>query len=235
MQTFLIKFLQMQQKIKETKSFSFEIKAMSEEDNNFVFEGYASTFGNVDLGEDVIAAGAFAKTLIETPNVPILWQHEMDEPIGISITLREDAKGLFVQAKLPKDDTQVSGKVIPQMRIGSVREMSIGYFAINCEYQDEIRIIKEIELFEISLVTKAMNPKALVTGFKSLESLSDVEKSLKERGFSNTEAKTLISKIKEFSNQRDAEEIKALRDAEQKAKLLAGISDLTNFIKSKKQ
>jgi len=225
----------MQQKIKETKSFSFEIKAMSEEDNNFVFEGYASTFGNVDLGEDVIVAGAFLKSLIKAPNVPILWQHQMSEPIGYSYRLQEDNKGLFVSARLPKEDSLVSGRVMPQMKIGSITEMSIGFFVEDCEYKDDIRIIKEIELFEISLVTKAMNPKALITGFKSLESLSDVEKSLKERGFSNTEAKTLISKIKEFSNQRDAEEIKSLRDAEQKAKLLAEISDLTNFIKSKKQ
>lgn len=224
----------MQQKIKETKSFSFEVKAVAEEGNYFTFEGYASTFGNVDLGEDVIMSGSFANSLIKTPNVPILWQHQMAEPIGYSFQLREDAKGLFVSARLPKDDTLVAGRVMPQMKIGSITEMSIGFFVENCEYQDEIRVIKEIELFEISLVTKAMNPKALISSFKSLESLSDVEKSLKERGFSNTEAKTLISKIKEFSNQRDAEEIKSLRDAEQKAQLLAEISKLRNFIKSKK-
>jgi hypothetical protein len=81
-------------------------------------------------------------------------------------------------------------------------------------------------------VTKAMNPKALVSGFKSFESLSDVEKSLKEMGLSNTEAKTLISKIKEFSNQRDAEEKQALRDAAAKQDLA---KSLESFLKQLKK
>jgi len=93
-----------------------------------------------------------------------------------------------------------------------------------------VRMLKEIELFEVSLVTKAMNPQALVSGFKSMESLKDIEQSLKEMGLSNTEAKTLISKVKEFSNQRDAEEKnqeEAQRDVEVKQQI---IDDLNKYI-----
>jgi hypothetical protein len=61
---------------------------------------------------------------------------------------------------------------------------------------------------------------------KSLESLKDIESTLKAYGFSNNEAKTLISKVKEFSNQRDAEE-KTQRDAEKKQQI---ISDLNKYI-----
>jgi hypothetical protein len=67
---------------------------------------------------------------------------------------------------------------------------------------------------------------------KSFESITEIEKSLKERGFSNTEAKTLISKIKEFSNQRDAEEKQALRDAAAKQDLA---KSLESFLKQLKK
>lgn len=221
---------------KEIKSFKFDLKATAEENNNFIFEGYASTFGNVDYGKDLIMQGAFAKSLQNNPNVPILWQHSMHEPIGVSTILNENDKGLYVKAILPKDDIQVSGKVMPQMRVGSIKEMSIGYFTKDSEMQKGIRILKEIDLFEISLVTKAMNPKAQIENYKAfleqVEDLRGIEKTLKEAGFSSVEARTLISKVKEFSSQRDVDEQKAMRDAEQKAKLLAEISNLTNFIKS---
>ena len=59
---------------KEIKRLPFEVKSLSEEGDFFIFEGYASTFGNVDLGDDIIVNGAFSKSLQANPNVPILWQ-----------------------------------------------------------------------------------------------------------------------------------------------------------------
>lgn len=217
---------------REIKRLPFEMKSFAEDGEFFTFEGYASTFGNVDLGDDVIVSGAFTKSLVTNSAIPILWQHQMCEPIGVSIELIEDSKGLYIKAKLPREDTHVQGRVIPQMKVGSIREMSIGFFTKDSDMKEGVRYIKEIELFEVSLVTKAMNPKALVSGFKSFESLSDVEKSLKEMGLSNTEAKTLISKIKEFSNQRDAEEKQALRDAAAKQDLA---KSLESFLKQLKK
>jgi hypothetical protein len=93
-------------------------------------------------------------------------------------------------------------------------------------------LLKEIDLFEVSLVTKAMNSQALVTGFKSFETLRDIEQTLKDNGFSNTEAKTLISKIKEFSSQRDASEDNQ-RDADATKQKI--ITDLNNFINNSKK
>ena len=115
------------------------------------------------------------------------------------------------------------------MKVGSIREMSIGFFTRDSEMDKGIRLIKEIELYEVSLVTKAMNPQALVSGFKSMESIRDIEQSLKDMGLSNSEAKTLISKVKEFSTQREVEE-KNQREADIKQKI---ITDLNNFINSK--
>jgi len=218
---------------KEIKTLAFELKSVDEEGGVFTFEGYASAFNNVDYGKDVIVKGAFQKSLSESPKVPVLWQHNMQEPVGVSIELKEDDFGLYIKATLPLDDSLVSGRIVPQMKIGSIKEMSIGFFTRNSDVKDGVRYLTEIELFEVSLVTKAMNNRALVTGFKSadLTSLKEIEQTLKDAGFSNTEAKTLISKIKEFSNQRDAEEKQSLRDAETKAKILADLQDLTKFIK----
>ena len=218
---------------KEIKSFPFEVKATAEENNIFTFEGYASTFNNIDHGDDVVIRGAFSNSLAKNSQVPILWQHQMSEVIGISVQLYEDDKGLFIKGNLPKDDTLVSGRIIPQMKVGSIKEMSIGFFTKNYDMaKDGIRLLNEIELFEVSLVSKAMNSRALVTGFKSFETLRDIEQTLKDSGFSNNEAKTLISKIKEFSGQRDASQDNQ-RDADATKQKI--ITDLHNFINNLKK
>ena len=218
---------------KEIKSLPFEVKEISEDEEYLTFEGYASTFGNIDLGDDVIVRGAFSQSLSEQNSVPILWQHNMHEPVGISISLIEDEKGLFISAKLPKADQLVSGRVIPQMKAGSIREMSIGFFSLDDEIKEGIRYINKIRLFEVSLVTKAMNPQAQVTSFKSADSIKDVEKSLKELGLSNSEAKTLISKVKEFSIQRDVEEKQVMRDAELKSSVISNAEQIINILNKK--
>ena len=218
---------------KEIKSFPFEVKATAEENNIFTFEGYASTFNNVDHGDDIVIRGAFSNSLAKNSQVPILWQHQMSEVIGVSVQLYEDDKGLFVKGNLPKDDTLVSGRIIPQMKVGSIKEMSIGFFTKNYDRaKDGIRLLKEIDLFEVSLVTKAMNSQALVTGFKSFETLRDIEQTLKDNGFSINEAKTIISRIKEFSSQRDASEDNQ-RDADATKQKI--ITDLNNLINNLKQ
>lgn len=177
---------------KEIKTFPFEVKKVNEDNNIFTFEGYASTFGNVDLGDDIIVRGAFSSSLANNSQVPILWQHQMIEPIGISIELYEDDKGLFVKGNLPKEDTLVSGRIIPQMKVGSIREMSIGYFTKDSDMEKGIRLLKEIELFEISLVTKAMNPQALVSGFKAFAGNTRLPLAPRDRAWDSTEAEKRI-------------------------------------------
>ena len=93
---------------KETESFEIktehfeigsELKADGQEEG--VFVGYGSIFGNKDLGNDVVERGAFLKSLNDTGSrgVKLLWQHKTDQPIGIFEEIREDKKGLKVQGK----------------------------------------------------------------------------------------------------------------------------------------
>jgi HK97 family phage prohead protease len=185
---------------------SFEVKQINDEDPTFfVFEGHASTFGNVDLGDDVVQRGAFADSLKQDAQVPILWQHSMSEPIGKSIELYEDNKGLFVKARLPKEDDLVKGRVIPQMKVGSIAEMSIGFFivdsSIETREEKQVRLLEKIKLFEISLVTKAMNPQALVTSFKAVSPDKNLPLASRDRDWDSDAA---VARIREFSGSQDA-------------------------------
>lgn len=161
----------------ERLTVPFEIKQMTEDDEFFFFEGLAATFGNIDLVDDVVMPGAFIDTLSSlTPKV--LWQHDSHSPIGMPDEIKEMDGGLFLKAKLPKADTFVSGRVMPQVKVGSISAMSIGFSVDEFEIKDGVRILNKIKLFEVSLVTFPANPKAVVTGFKSENKITieDVEK-----------------------------------------------------------
>lgn len=197
----------------EYKTVNFEIKQKEEDENFFFFSGYASTFGNVDRGNDIIEKGAFVETL-SNMMPKLLWQHDMSEPLGVFTEAKEDEIGLFVRGKLPKEDTLVKGRVIPQMNVGSIESMSIGFTTRDAERReigdDIVRIIKKVDLWETSLVTLPMNPKAKVVNLKSLDiqrdevksfidkvaKFKDIEKLLGEFGFDKGEAKALISRVK---------------------------------------
>ena len=198
---------------KEIKTFSFEIKEFTKDENFFYFEGYASTFGNIDYGNDVIVKGAFIASLAANPEVQLLWQHNMQKPIGASVELREDEKGLFIKGRI-SIRTTLGKDVAILLEDKVIKEMSIGYFTKVSEMKGEIRYLTELELFEVSVVTKAMNSQALIKSLEGSSEMKDVESILKDGGFSQKESKTIIAKIKEISRQRDAEEKKVQRDAE---------------------
>lgn len=208
---------------KEYINVPFSVKAISdnEDPDYFYFEGYASTFDNVDSYDDVVMRGAFVKTLQQNPNFKIFWQHDSQMPLGVPVYASEDSKGLYIKVKLPKADSFVRDRVIPQMKCGSIDKMSIGYSTIKCSYKSsngtQLRLLDEVKLWEVSLVSIPANDQATVTNFKSaqldeVKSLKDIEGFLKDSGMSAKMAKTLISKIKEFSP-RDEGETEQKRDA----------------------
>src|SRR5262245_46936622 len=100
------------------KQTKFEIKAL---DESGVFEGYASTFGNEDLGGDVIAAGAFKKTIVEKKDVPILWGHSIRDIIGVNQHFAEDEKGLQVRGQLEIKATERAKSAYELMKMGAVK------------------------------------------------------------------------------------------------------------------
>jgi HK97 family phage prohead protease len=164
----------------------FEVKNLTEDDDFWYFQGYASTFGNIDRGDDVISRGAFVESLRNiTPRV--YWNHDGQQPpIGKSIESFEDEKGLFVRARMPKDDVFVSGRIMPQLKNGSIDSMSIGFNVIADRIENKeskrVRIIDKLVLWEYSLVNIPMNPDARVLGIKSFVPYQDLPISKNENG-----------------------------------------------------
>jgi HK97 family phage prohead protease len=138
-------------------------------------EGYASIFGNVDLGDDVIHPGAFAKTLAERGNkVKFFWQHDPAEPLGRVLELQEDARGLFFKAVV--SDTARGRDALALLRDGAISGMSIGYDPIaggvdfvKTADGRTLRNLREVRLWEVSLVSMPMNESANVTALKADE------------------------------------------------------------------
>lgn len=163
--------------------YKFDIKEQHEDEKYFYFSGYGST-KDKDLVDDIVEPTAFDDSLKEV--MPkMLWQHDRTQPIGIYTEARPDNDGLFVKGMLPKDDTFVVGRVIPQLKIKSIDSLSIGFRVKESEWNRDtnVRTIKKADLMEISLVTFPANPKARITALKAWAHGEDEEsKTVNSRG-----------------------------------------------------
>ncbi len=193
--------------------------------DSMIFSGYGAVFGNMDAYGDVIANGAFTKTIADfkTSGVwpAMLSQHggwdmsaESLTPIGVWTEMREDEHGLYVEGRLA--DTPRGREMYALMNMQprpAINGMSIGFRAIewaNWSKQDEPRrTLKRVELVELSLVTFSANGKARVMGIKSDAdgpSIRDAEKALRDAGFSRVQAKAILADGFRAMLLRDAEE-----------------------------
>lgn len=133
------------------------------------FTGYASLFGEIDLGKDAIEAGAFLKSVRErgAGGIRMLWQHDPNQPIGVWTVVREDKRGLYVEGKLAKGVAKAQ-EVLELMRSGAVDGLSIGFKTVRAKTDGAgVRHIHEADLWEISVVTFPMLPSARVGQVKS--------------------------------------------------------------------
>lgn len=141
-----------------------------------MIEGYASLFGLTDQGGDAVRPGAFAASLARLAakgdKVRMLWQHDPTKPIGVWDEIREDATGLWVKGRLLADVT-LAREAATLIEAGAIDGLSIGYRTIRAEKnQKGHRILTEVELWEVSLVTFPMLPEAKL-GAKSAEGNQD--------------------------------------------------------------
>ena len=152
----------------DLREFLVEIKALEEDGT---FSGVASVLGAEDLGGDIIERGAFTKTLAENPEVPILWQHDPREVIGRG-NVRESGKKIIVQGSFDLEDA-VAMKAYRKLKSKLINGLSIGFSAVEWAWEEmggkTIRRIKQLRLWEISVVTFPMNELARVTSVKSDE------------------------------------------------------------------
>lgn len=151
----------------EHKILPLDISEMKAVGDGWFVAGMASTFmGAPDSYGDVVAKGAFAESLKARPNVPLLWQHDQGEPIGKTVSLSENDAGLFGHWTLVP--TPTGRKAHQLLDAELVAGLSIGFVTKEFEYtQDDVRVLKVVDLYEVSLVTIPANAAAVVTSFKT--------------------------------------------------------------------
>lgn len=170
-------------------------------DADGVFSGYASLFGKVDLGRDVVERGAFARSIAErgAAGIRMLFQHDPGEPIGSWTEIREDARGLFVRGRLSKS-VRRAREILALMRGGALDGLSIGFRAVRTrkDAASGVRRILEADLWEISVVTFPMLPGARIDTVKTRRGLAAVPDpglgALRASGLSGRAAGAVIDK-----------------------------------------
>lgn len=134
------------------------------------FAGYASLFNSEDLSHDVVAPGAFRKTIAErgAGGIRMLFQHDANQPIGVWTEVREDGRGLFVQGQLTLE-VEKARDVLSLMRAGALDGLSIGFKARTFRRNPTtgVRRLESVDLWEISVVTFPMLPGARVSHVKA--------------------------------------------------------------------
>lgn len=181
----------------ERLGFDCELKFA---DETGIVEGYASVFGLLDRGGDIVLPGAFKASLADwrrkkrTP--PMLWQHCPENPVGIWTDLSEDEKGLKVTGRLVMEAPQAAiARAL--IKAGAVTSLSIGYLTVDADIDRTtgVRNLKKLDLWEISLVTFPMLPEAQITGVKGFDERT-LEQALRDEGLSIREAKLAVSVVR---------------------------------------
>jgi HK97 family phage prohead protease len=154
----------------------FEVKELSYNGESRTISGYAAIFNNRDKAGDILLKGCFAKSIQDrgpesqaNDKIIMLWQHDQHEPIGKISVLIEDEKGLYFEAVI--DDVERGDQAIKQLESGTLNQFSIGYSYVweKCEYDQErdAFIVKEVVLYEISVVSIGCNGETEYLGLKS--------------------------------------------------------------------
>jgi HK97 family phage prohead protease len=192
----------------------FEIKAVQEDG---IFEGFGSIFGNVDSYKEIVAPGAFAESLAGWKAAgrlpPVLWQHRSGEPIGPYLSMEEQPVGLHVRGQLLVDDVQRAKEARALMKAKAVNGLSIGFVTREDSYDrvSGIRTLKKVDLWEVSVVTFPANPAAQINSIKSaidgIQSYAEAESFLREVGrLSKADATGFIARFKSLSGRSESDE-----------------------------
>jgi HK97 family phage prohead protease len=140
--------------------------------NVHTIEGHASTFNQpYSMGwyTEIVAPGAFTRTLKNSPDVTLLINHEglpLARTRSGTLELSEDKSGLYTRATLDASDPDVR-RLVPKMARGDMDKMSFG-FGMDPDDGDEwsddstTRTMRNLNLDggDVSIVTHPANPNA---------------------------------------------------------------------------
>lgn len=176
--------------------------------------GYGAVFGNVDSYGDVIAPGAFAKSLAAhkasgTAPLMLLEHGGAPLPIGVWEQMSEDGHGLQVKGRFL--DTTMGIDAWKAAKAGAINGLSIGYrpteFELRSKPDDPRRTLKAVDLVEVSLVGMPANSKARTTSVKSAEeiiTIRELEDALRDAGYSKSDALAICSRFEAKADRRDS-------------------------------
>lgn len=193
------------------------MKEVELDNDSRTISGYAAVFNNVDRAKDMLIKGCFAKSIRErgpesaaNDKILLLWQHDSREPVGRITKLEEHDRGLYFEAVI--DDIELGDRVLKQLESGTVNQFSIGFTYVwdQCEWDKngEVFIVKEVKLYEISVVTFGCNPETEYLGLKSSDEYD------REYG-------TLMREIADFSSRMPVRKQHQLQEIITKAVSLA--------------
>lgn len=198
--------MKLERKLLDTTDAEFDV-----DEKTGVISGYGSIFGNKDQGGDIVVKGAFAKSLQDIPNVKLLWGHDaFSPPIGVWEAIKEDERGLHMKGRLFLE-TERGREAHVALKAGAIDGLSIGYQTVNAKNTKSGRELRELKLFEVSVVNFPMNQEATVDTVKSMEAgnfaglKNSVETTMRDAGFPRDEAKAAAAAC--------ADKVKAMRDA----------------------
>jgi len=142
-------------------------------------EGYASLFGAIDQARDKVMAGAFAQTVKQRPvrRVPMLFQHDPAEPVGVWLELREDERGLYARGRLIPEVAR-GRELLSLIRNGAIDGLSIGFRTVKgrIDPKTRVRSLLAVDLWEISIVTFPLLNGARVSAVKEVPKASFARK-----------------------------------------------------------
>ena len=189
-------------------------------DDEKTFEGYASSFGNVDSYGDTIVKGAYAETLKVNGLPKMFFNHESYEvPIGKWVAAKEDDYGLLLTGEFTPGNSKAM-EVKAALKHGTVDSLSIGYALKKGDFQDTEngRTIQKVAMLrETSIVTFPADKFATVN-LASVKSLDfeallpeckterDIEQLLRDSGLGKWDSMAIVSRVKAIFAERDSQE-----------------------------
>lgn len=171
---------------------AISIENSSYDENSRTVSGYLAVFGNIDSDRDILVKGCFARSLknrgVDSESnrkIAFCWQHDIKNPIGRFIVLKEDDYGLYFEAILDDPESVPDAKrALAQLKSGTLNQFSIGFAYVwdKIEYNEELDafIVKEVNLFEGSVVTMGANELTYFAGLKGEAFEQEWEKVQKE-------------------------------------------------------
>lgn len=212
-----MKMLALNPDVLRTKAIEAKFDASAANDGTF--SGYGSIFGNVDTYGEIVAPGAFQRSLKELKtsgrSVPVLWQHQTGVPIGNWTKLAEDDRGLFGEGQLWLKEAPQAALAYKGMQTKSITGLSIGYYvkAYEVDQEEETCTLTDVTLVEISIVTSPANDEARVEAVKAklargeTPRKAEVERYLREAGFSKSQATEIVTRgMQDRRSESDAKE-----------------------------